>query len=320
MNNLSIDNKKIDLFYKLVDKACMIYYNELGIDYLEAFIKVSESLTKEFDEMKLSKKTIDKLNGIYEEISNTEFLNEEVRLACELIFVKGLKHRNVLLDFMTPDVINYLYVHIIKSIIDNVEGFDKEEITILDTVLGTSNLLQTVINNIENYKDINVLGVGIEKDELLVHLSQSFSELLGNEIIINFNDALKKINCCANIIVGDFGETKDVYQIIIERLNNLADDGFFIYVINNDFFTYASDEFRKTVSNEATLIGLIMLPLTFTNANHVGKSILIGRKGNLSDYQMAIVKMEEDLSQENLEMTFVKIYNMFKEIGGNKNA
>ena len=63
-----------------------------------------------------------------------------------------------------------------------------------------------------------------------------------------------------------------------------------------------------------------MLPLTFTNANHVGKSILIGRKGNLSDYQMAIVKMEEDLSQENLEMTFVKIYNMFKEIGGNKNA
>lgn len=320
MSNLSINNSKVDLFYKLVDKACMVYYNELGIDYLEAFIKVSESLTRDFDEMKLSKKAIDKLNAIYEEISNTEFLNEEVRLACELVFVKGLKHRNVLLDFMTPDVINYLFVHIIKSILDNVEGFDKSEITILDTVLGTSNLLQTIINNVENYKDINILGVGIEKDELLVHLSQAFSELLGNEIVINFNDALKKINSCANIIVGDFGETKDVYQIIEERLNNLADDGFFIYVINNDFFTYASDDFRKVVSSQATLIGLIMLPQTFTNASHVGKSILIGRKGNLSDYQMAIVKMEDDLSQESLEMTFVKIYNMFKEIGGNKNA
>ena len=187
MSNVSINNSKVDLFYKLVDKACMVYYNEWGIDYLEAFIKVSESLTRDFDEIKLSKKAIDKLNAIYEEISNTEFLNEEVRLACELVFVKGLKHRNVLLDFMTPDVINYLYVHIIKSILDNVEGFDKSEITILDTVLGTSNLLQTIINNVENYKDINILGVGIEKDELLVHLSQAFSELLGNEIVINLS-------------------------------------------------------------------------------------------------------------------------------------
>ena len=318
--NRDIDNKKVNLFYTLVDKACMIYYNDLGTDYLEAFIKVSESLTDEFDELKLSKKSVEKLNAIYNQISENDFLNEEVRLACELIFVKGLKHRNVLLDFMTPDVINYLYVHIIKSILDNVDGFDKEEISILDTVLGTSNLLQTIINNIENYKDIKIHGIGIEKDELLVHLSEAFSNILDNEVVINFNDALKKINNCANIIIGDFGETKDVYNIIEERLENLADDGFFIYVVNNDFFAYTSNEFKEVVSNNATLIGLIVLPSAFTNQNHVGKSILIGRKGVLEDYQMSIIKMDEELTQENLEMTFVKILNMFKEIGGNKNA
>ena len=240
----NIDNKKIDLFYKLVDKACMIYYNDLGTDYLEAFIKVSESLTDEFDEMKLSKKSIEKLNAIYNEISENDFLNEEVRIACELILVKGLKHRNVLLDFMTPDVINYLYVHIVKSIIDNCNFGD--EITILDTVLGTSNLLQTIINNIEEYKDIKIHGIGIEKDELLVHLSKALSNLLDNEIIINFNDALKKINNCANIIVGDFGESKDVYEIIKLRLDNLADDGFFVYVVNNDFFTNAPKDLFLT--------------------------------------------------------------------------
>ena len=315
-----INNKNIDLFYTLVDKACMIYYNDLGLDYLEAFIKVSESLTDEFDDLKLSKKSVDKLNAIYNQISENEFLNEEVRLACELIFVKGLKHRNVLLDFMTPDVINYLYVHIIKSILDNVYNYKLEEITILDTVLGTSNLLQTIINNIENYKDIKVHGIGIEKDELLVHLSIAFSNILDNEIVINFNDALKKINCCANIIIGDFGETKDIYNIIEERLNNLADDGFFIYVVNNDFFVHTTNKFKEVVSESATLIGLIVLPSTFTNQNHIGKSILIGRKGKLMDYQMSIIKMEDELTQENLEMTFVKIFNMFKEIGGNKNA
>ena len=80
--NRDIDNKKVDLFYNLVDKACMIYYNDLGTDYLEAFIKVSESLTEEFDDLKLSKKSVDKLNSIYNQITETDFLNEEVRLAC----------------------------------------------------------------------------------------------------------------------------------------------------------------------------------------------------------------------------------------------
>lgn len=324
--NSNINNNNVNLFYTLVDKACMIYYNELGIDYLEAFIKVSEALTDEFDELKFNRKAIDKLNKIFEELSNVDFLNEEVRLACELILIKGFKHRNVLLDFMTPDVINYLYAYIVRSIIENncLKEIDKngknKEITILDTVLGTSNLLQTIINNVYLSLDCTIHGIGIENDELLVHLSRALSNLLDNEIIINYNDALKKINSCANIIIGDFGETKDIYKIIEERLDNLSEDGFFIYVINNDFFASAKEEFRNVVTSKSTLVGLIVLPAAFTSSNHIGKSILIGKKGLLSDYQMAVIKMNDDLTQESLEQTFVKIFNMFKEIGGNKNA
>ena len=314
-----INNANVNLFYDLVDKACMLYYNELGIDYLEAFIKVVDALTDEFDELKFKKSTIVKINAILEKIANTKFLNEEVRLASVLILVKGFKHRNLLLDFMTPDVINYLFVHIIKSIIENVDSFkNKKELVILDTVLGTSNLLQTIINNIDN--DINISGIGIEQDQLLVMIAKALSNLLNNDLIINYNNATSKINGCCDIIIGDFGETNDVYQIISERLDNLNDQGFFIYVINNDFFEKATESFKKIVSSSATLIGLIVLPNAFTNASHIGKSILIGKKELLNDYQMSIIKMNDDLSKESLELTFVKILNIFKEIGGNKNA
>ena len=132
----------------------------------------------------------------------------------------------------------------------------------------------------------------------------------------NKDESKSKINNCANIVIGDFGESKDVYEIIKLRLDNLADDGFFVYVVNNDFFTDAPKDFKDVVSSKATLVGLIVLPSVFTNQDHIGKSILIGRKGELLDYQMSIIKMDDDLSQENLEMAFVKIFNMFKEIGG----
>ena len=152
-------SKKVDEFYNLIDKACMIYYEDLKMDYIEAFIKVAKDLTEEFDEDKLSDEAIDKLKAIYEKIENENFLNEEVRLASELIIVKGLKHRNLVLDFITPDVINYLYTYIVRAIL-KYKDFDKDNLVILDTVLGTGNLLQTIVNNVD----------GKEIDEIYVHL------------------------------------------------------------------------------------------------------------------------------------------------------
>lgn len=309
--NMSIDNKRIDKFYSLIDKACLVYYNDIGMDYIEAYTKVAKDITLEFDEGKLSQKAIDRLNKIYGEIEELEILNEEVRLAVEMIIVKGLKHRNVLLDFMTPDVINYLYAHIIKSIIYHSKLNKEKEIVIMDTVLGTGNLLHTIINNIN---DVEVKGVGIEHDELLVHVAKATTELLGNEVVINYNDALEDDLSYANIVIGDFGESADLYKIIEKRIDNLTPDGYFVYVINNDFFSKIPSDFKEIVTSQATLVGLIVLPSNFTNAEHVGKSILIGKRQVLKDYQMAVIKMNDELSQDNLEEAFEKINNMFTNL------
>lgn len=308
---MEINNKKVSLFYDLIDKACMVYYNELGKDYLEGLIQVSFDLDSEeidFND-KLSKKAIDKLLKYYDEINNNDFLNEEVRLALELIIVKGFKHRNILLDFMTPDAINYIFVHIIKSIIENTNIACKD-FTILDTCLGTSNLLLTILNNI----DMDISGVGIENDELMTHLAKAFSNLLNNEIIINYNNALDDINTICDIVIGDFGEVTDIYKIIEKRIDNLKDNGYFIYLVNNDFFKNASNEFRNNIKETSTIFGMIVLPSKFTNKEHIGKSIIIGKKSVLNSYDMGIIQMKEELSQENLIDTFNKIEKLIKNI------
>ena len=323
-----MDNKKIDKFYELIDKAVMHIYKDTECDYLECFIKVVDSFLSSQGEAidfhysslydkKLKEKTIEAITKIYEEFTSYEFMKEEVRLATELILIKGFKHRNLLLDFITPDTINYLFSYIINSIIRyNKKISNLDRLRILDTCLGTGNLLQAIIDN----SDMEVSGSGIERDQLLTYLAKALNDLLDNELVINYQDATKTVNGLYDIVIADFGESKDIYDIILKRLENL-DDGYFIYLINNDFFNNATEEFKGKLISEATLIGLIVLPKKFVNENHVGKSILIGKKEVLTDYHLGVIQMDEDLNEKTINSAFNKIDKLINKInGGNINA
>ena len=87
-------NKHVDVFYDFVDKACMAIYDDIGLDYLEGFIKVSDAITRitsddvdlldpSFYDKRLSKKCVKKLAKIYSDLEQYEFSSEEVRLATE---------------------------------------------------------------------------------------------------------------------------------------------------------------------------------------------------------------------------------------------
>ena len=172
-------------------------------------------------------------------------------------------------------------------------------------------MLQTVINNSEK----EIIGIGIEKDELLAHLASSLSNLLDNDLVVNINDAKEEINTFGDIIIGDFGENQEIYDIILKRLDNIIGNGYFAYLINNDFFALANTvnkDFRERLMKEATLMGLIVLPKSFVKENHIGKSILIGKKELMSDYQMSVITID-DTSNENMAKAITKINKMFEK-------
>lgn len=305
---MKVDNKLVDLFYDLFDKACMTYYYDLNkMDYLNAFNAFTKALVEgEFD-YKIPQKTVNKLQKIIDKINEKDFNNEEVRLASELVLIKGYKHRNMNLDFLTPDAISYIFSFIINAIVK--KEYQDKPFAILDTVIGAGNLLFTITNNLE-HEDVSCFG--IEKDPLFAGIAYSMSLLTNNDLIVSVNDAKDRNGFFADVIIGDFGENEDIYDIIIERLNNILNKGYFVYLINNDFFQKASDEFRKTLLDHSTLLGLVVLPQTFVAKNHVGKSILIGKKELLSDYQMSVIQIDDDLSQESLLNFKKKIEKIFK--------
>lgn len=320
--SINIDFKKIDLFYDFIDKACMILYDELRIDYFEALIRVCNDITTTLDESKLTENAVKELQEIYNAIENENFYNEEIRMSLELLIIKAFKHINFSLDLMTPDTINYIISMIIKS----KYGYSNKEIWVMDTCLGTGNLLNAISNNLDT--EVNLTG--IENNETLVKLAKASSDIQGNFINIFFQDALQNIESYNDVVVGDlasydYTDSNDLelykkgikyfpYLVIEARLKNIIDNGYFIFVIDNDFFSKSgNNEFRNYLNGKATLVGLIVLPRSIVSENHVGKSILIGKKASLDNFNMNILNVK-DFSLEESKKLFEKIDNMMKQI------
>lgn len=312
--------EKIDLYYDLLDRAAIIIYEDIHLDYFESFLRVSNDINYQFDDTLLSEEAIKKLEEIYEVISLETFYNEEIRLALELLIIKSFKHINFPLDLMTPDTINYLMAMIIKT------KYPTQDIAILDTCLGTANTL----NAISNHLDCETHLAGIEKNETMVKLAVAVSNLQSNQVNIYYQDALTKVPFRGEVVIGDLenynydGEVKlELYQkginyfpyLVIEaRLENIIKDGYFIYVIDNDFFSKPGNEtFHSFLIDKATLVGLIVLPENLVQEGHAGKSILIGKKAVLENYNMMVLRLE-NFAKENTEKLFNEIKDMMEQI------
>lgn len=277
----------VNKYYFLFDKACMLLYEKLNIDYLNCFIRVSNDILMGVDESKLDDKSIKKLESIYKDITSFEITNDEVRQANELLIIKCLKHVNGSLDLMTPDYICYLFSFIIEKLFEG----RSLDVSIMDVEVGSGNLL----NSISNYVSFNTLLYGVENNEMMVKICQANCDTQGNDAVIYYQDTLHYINDIVDVVVGDIdsvyvSNNYMPYKIINKYLNNLGDDGYFIYLIENDFFSKNEiSEFKNEFNG--TFLGLIVLPDELFNTNHVGKSILIGTNRKMTEVDMMILKL-----------------------------
>ncbi|MGD9604885.1 MAG: hypothetical protein AB7V00_01855 [Bacilli bacterium] len=288
---------KTDIYYEIFDEIAMMLIEELGIDYLDAFHRTKDLIIDDQHEENISEIASKKIKYLLKALYKETFSQEDIRLALQLLTVKAFKSMNKTIELMTPDSINYILSRIINH------KFANQTLRILDINLGTSNLLQTIANNFPNEKDL----LGIEKDQNLVNLASSWAELENNDLKIYWQDVMMPIYDMADIEVGDLDDglyqkplppTHPLFQsnisyypylAISSKLENLKDQGYFFYLINNDFF--AADEvltFRNYFQKHATMLALIVLPESMFQSKQKQKSILIGKKACLKSWELMI--------------------------------
>lgn len=304
------NDASIERMYDVLDESAMLYYNKKRLPYLKGVVKACENITAgsaEEDDPALK----EQLNRLIGTMEGVEFHRESVRKALQLCILKGFKHIGHSNEGLTPDSIGMFMAYLADKLFPG-----DERLIVFDPLVGTGNLLTTFANH-STKKQLALCGV--EQDKTVYPVARAMFDMMGYGDQVYFQDTLTFSNIKADVILTDFPLEPEnehlVYDVLRHHSGNVRDNGFFLGVVDNDFFKEASTEsFKEAIFREWQFIGLIHLPESmFKNHN---KSIFILRKNQEGSKESTRVLMADIPSfndKAGLEATIKKINQWFKE-------
>lgn len=265
--------ENIEKFYDYFDNVCELLYNRYNKPYLDSMNEAFEYLLDDEVESSYDEDVLDEMMHLKELISDVSFNPEEVRKAVQLGLLKGYKHTYSSNALITPDTIGIFIGYLVKKLYKN-----RTLENILDPLMGTGNLVYSIINYME--KDIKAYG--IDNDHLKCNLAKNIGDLMDIENEVFYQDTLTYYDKGFDLVVADMPVLTDddnylPFQIINHHIDSLIDGGYFISIIDNDFFEKKnSGIFRQEIDKKGYIFGLIKLSESLFKNNP--KSILILRK------------------------------------------
>lgn len=283
--------------YDALNKVCIIYTDAYNISYLEALILVLEDLSysDNLDNLRINN---EKIKDAYRNISGF-FNNEDLILnVYKSLTLKGLEDGLYALDLLVPEVISFLAGYLILRIF-----IDQYYLQIYDSNLKIGSFLDG-LRKILIYKEVTYYGY--EKDELLLKYANGLFNYQMVDLI-NINKETEDIYF--DCITSNTDGIENIYEHILCDLKRLKDDGYFIYLIDDNFFKNENfKSFNEQLIEESSLLGLVTLPVSLFNSIELRKSLLVGRKKR-SQKDLVVVTLPDHIDEENLQI----IINMLDE-------
>ena len=267
-----INKLNIEKFYDYFDEVANLLYQNYQKSYLDGMNEAFNILLDDKFNEDFRSEDIEVLRLAKDKISSLEFDREEVRKGVQLGLLKGYKHAYMSNSLITPDTIGMFIGYLIEKLYKN----QKLE-NVLDPMIGSGNLVFAALNHIK--KNIKVFGV--DNDLLICNLARNVADLLEYKNEIFYQDTLTYFDQGFDLILTDLPISTDQdyfpYKAINHHLDSLSNGGYFITLIENDFFEKKDIKiFQKEVDKKAYMFGLIKLSESLFQNNP--KSILLIRK------------------------------------------
>ena len=295
-----------DFFYDVIDEACMLICNETNCNYLDALIRVSKDLVEDIDDSRLDEAALNKLGQIYDKLNERVCSNEDIRLAYTFLFVKALKHAKYPLDILIPDSIGLVIANIVRKYFDyNIN------------MLEVNAKCASLTNTIANFIDLDTYCFAQEEDSKLATLAKYSSNVADRDLVVYNNKLLDPLEVSVDLVIGYLESTVEdnnyiPYKAISKLMKYLDEEGLFIFLIDNDFFSYPDlNNFRNSFTG--TLLGLLILPNTLFQGDKT-RSILIGSKKQINDFEMIVVNLPSFADAPKLNESMMNIEAWAKEL------
>lgn len=303
-----VNKKRVEDFYDYFDEVANLLYHNYQKAYIEGMNEAFNYLLDDAFEGEYSPEDLETLSALKEKVTETQFSREEVRKAVQLGMLKGYKHAYSSNSLITPDTIGIFIGYLLKKL------YKKSTVrSILDPLVGSGNLVYTVLNHIE----IDAKVYGVDHDVVKCNLARNLGDLMDYENEMFYQDTFTYLDQGFDLVLTDMPITNDIpylpYQVINHYMDALNDGGFFVSIIENDFFEKTgADIFKEEISKKGYIYGLVKLSESlFKNSP---KSILIIQKkqeGLTPPKDFLLVDLPSFNDIENFNKTINKIDTWF---------
>jgi site-specific DNA-methyltransferase (adenine-specific) len=264
--------ENIEKFYDYFDQVAVLLYEKHRLSYIEGMNVAFDFLLDDEVSGNYDEEIFTLLKDEKEKIIDISFDPEEVRKAVQLGLLKGYKHTFSSNALITPDTIGMMIGYLVKKLYHN-----KSLESILDPLVGSGNLLYTVINYLES----DIKGYGVDEDILKCNLARNLGDLMDIKNEMFHQDTLTYYDHEFDLVIMDMpfseDETYMPFQFLNHHINSVKSGGYVVALIDNDFFDKKdSDLFKEEIEKNGYIFGLIKLSETLFKGSP--KSILILRK------------------------------------------
>ena len=314
MQDVKINN--LELFYDVVDESNNLLYEILHLPYFELIeLTVKNILAGEVLNDFENPLDTSRLMKIYDKLSSVDFSVEDVRKAMQSIILRGFKEMRIPNGNTTPDTLGIFITYLITKICKD------KEISILDPLCGTGNLLLTISNHL----DKNCKLYACDNDLWMTKLTAMTSDLLQTNVEIFYQDTMSLSLCNMDAIIFDMPHCEYdngyfPYEAILHYSKMLKDDGALIGIVENDFFDYDKNQsFKNELLKDMSIIGLVELPDSMFKAIKP-KIILVLQKRKVEDMKCFMVKLPSFTDVKEFNESLIDIEAWFEKNNYNKRS
>lgn len=291
--------KAEDLFLHF-DKATQLLQHALKSSYLDALLENAENLVDgghvQVEDGKPDPSQVKQLSAIYQSLRIGDQSAEDIRRMLQLSLLKVLRQDSIQTNHqLTPDSLGIIIAYLLERVAQ-LTG----KVTILDPVVGTGNLLTTVMNHLHQVTGELVEGYGVDNDDSMLAVASASAALQQLNVSLYHQDAIEPLTvpqvqmAVADLPIGYYPLDQNVknyrtkaqkghsfaHHLLIEQtINYLVPGGWAVFLVPaNMFQTKETAGFVKWIQSVAHMQGLLNLPAELFHNQAAEKSLLLLQK------------------------------------------
>lgn len=285
--------EKIEALFSWFDQTAEMIVTSQDEPYLDCLAHAMEILFyKEVSNID-DELTVKKIEKKLENINLNDFQQSDIRKAVQMAILKGMKHHTQQQHLITPEAVALFIGYLSDKFMSQ-----HNKVTLFDPACGTSNLLTTVISQLNLNKSVEAYGSDV--DPTLMRLSLANANLQKMEIEFFQQDSLRPfllapvdlvvsdlpvgyypddVNASQFVLKSEEGHAYAHHLFIEQSLKYTKEAGYLIFLIPNFLFTSDQAEQLQTFLKEhAHIYGLLQLPESIFKSKANAKSILVLQK------------------------------------------